>query len=60
MKNKTFLKQIRKKIEHDWGKKCKEFCFGCSVCWAHQTLETLESMYEDDYWDEDKPTKLKK
>ena len=58
---KKLLKQIRKKIEHDWGKKCKDFCFGCSVCWAHQTLENLESMYDDeDNWDIEKPVRKNK
>ena len=57
--SRNIISLLRKEILSSWGKKCKEFCFGCSVCWAHQTLETLESMY-DDKWNMEKPTKLKK
>ena len=44
---KKLVKQIRKKVEYDWGKKCKDFGFGCCVCWAHRVLEDLEEMAEN-------------
>lgn len=55
---KKLIKQIRKKIEKNFGKKCKDYCFGCSVCAAHRVLEDLESMYNDDWNTE--PVKKKK
>ena len=57
----NIISLLRKEILSSWGKKCKDFCFGCPVCWAHQTLENLESMYEDeDIWDMKKPVRKNK
>ena len=46
---KKLIEQVRKIVEKDWGKKCKDFCFGCATCWAHQTLENIENMYKEDW-----------
>lgn len=54
----SLLSLLRKEILSSWGKKCKEFYFGCSICWAHQTLENFESMCDDDWNIE--PVKKKK
>ena len=40
------LKQLRAQLIKDWGKKCKDYCFGCAVFAVHRNLEELESVYE--------------
>lgn len=40
------MKNLRKKIEKDWGKKCKEFVATCSVCEIHRALEVIEALYD--------------
>jgi len=43
-------KKFRKQIEKDWGKKCKDFNFGCIVCQAHRIVDDLEEL--GDYLDD--------
>jgi hypothetical protein len=39
------IQTFRKKIEKDWGKKCKYFCWTCVVCQTHFALDILEDNY---------------
>ena len=49
--SRKIISLLKKEILSSWGKKCKDFCFDCSVCRAHQTLENLESMFDLYYSD---------
>jgi len=35
-------KDLKKKVRNDYGKRCPDFCFGCSVCEAYLALSFLE------------------
>ena len=35
---------FRKNIEKEFGKKCKDFDFGCVVCNAHKVVNGLEEI----------------
>jgi len=37
-------KKFRKTIIKDWGKKCKDFDFGCVVCQSHRIIDDLENL----------------
>ena len=39
------LNQLKKQLLKDFGKKCKEYCFGCAVCGVWRAYEELESAY---------------
>lgn len=43
---KKALKEVRKYIIKNVGKKCKDRCRSCFVCIAHEALETLEEIDE--------------
>ncbi len=45
--DKQFLLRLRKKIEKDWGKECKEFETLCCVCQIWRAYEVIESLYKD-------------
>ena len=40
------LKQLRKQIERDWGKRCGTFAIDCAVCQVHLGLTILEQKYK--------------
>jgi hypothetical protein len=42
---------LERKIRKDFGKPCKDFCYGCSVCDAYMMLSILESMIDLECWD---------
>lgn len=54
---KKILKDLRKHIRKDFGKKCPDFHWGCTVCSVHMALEILEDMYLSDIRDVVKPPK---
>ena len=37
---------LRKKVEKDFGKKCKDLSLGCLVCQAGLAMDILEDLYE--------------
>ena len=39
------MKELKKKLIKDWGKKCKNFSALCAVCLVWRAFETLESLY---------------
>lgn len=39
------MKRLKKKLEKDFGKKCKEFNALCPVCLAWKAYELLASLY---------------
>jgi len=41
------MKTLKKKIEKDWGKKCKDFSPLCVVCLIWRAFETIELLYEE-------------
>ena len=41
------LNQLRKNIEKNYGKKCKDFELFCLVCIVHRTLEDMERIIEE-------------
>ena len=43
-KYQKLVKIFRKQAEKDWGKKCKDFDFGCIVCRAHRLIDDLENL----------------
>ena len=40
----NLAKNFRKEIVRHWGKKCKDFNFGCIVCQSHRILDDLEEL----------------
>lgn len=40
------IKDLRKEIEKNWGKKCKSFAIDCCVCQVHLALDILEQKYD--------------
>jgi len=36
--------KFRKAVIKDFGKKCKDFNFGCVVCQAHRIVDDLEEL----------------
>ena len=44
---KKILNQLRKNIEKNYGKKCKDFELFCSVCIAYRVLEDMEQVMEN-------------
>lgn len=51
--NVRFRETLSLKIYQDFGSRCKEFNFSCSVCQAHHALD----IFKDLYWDDsEKPT----
>ena len=55
------LKEFKKYITKNWGKRCKEYVFGCYVCMAWRCYDDLESLIflSEDYEEEQK-SKIKK
>jgi hypothetical protein len=45
MTDKELLKELRKRIQKGFGKKCKEFQWGCCVCDVYLALEILEDSF---------------
>ena len=43
-KYKDIAKKLRKQVEKDFGKKCKDFDFGCIVCQSHRVFDNLEEL----------------
>jgi len=44
---KPALKSLRVAVESGYGKKCKEYVFGCFVCLAHRNLEDMEELIDN-------------
>ena len=40
------MKNLRKKIERDFGKECKDYKSFCACCIAHRALRDLENLYD--------------
>lgn len=40
----SLAKKFRKEVDKHWGKKCKDFSFGCIICQSHRTLDDLEEL----------------
>ena len=40
------LKDLEKIIKKEFGKKCDCWAFGCSVCGAYQSLDTLKELFD--------------
>lgn len=58
---KKYIKELRKIITKDYGKKCKDFCFDCIVCRVHRVLDDLQSIADfNDILDGKKKDKHKK
>lgn len=41
------IKQLEKFIEKYFGKRCKEYCFGCCVCSAWRVFDDIKDIIED-------------
>lgn len=48
-KNPKWLDELRYRIEKGFGRKCKEFSYGCSVCGVWLAYEILVDMYGWEY-----------
>ena len=46
--NKKDILKLRKIVEKDWGKECKDFSIGCVVCQMHLALKIIEHSYDID------------
>ena len=44
-------KELKKKIEKDFGKKCKDFYLGCCRCNAYLMLQLLKDIVELEEFD---------
>ena len=42
---KYWLKQTKDKLMKDFGKPCKQFCYGCPVCMVWLAYSILENSY---------------
>ena len=40
------IKQLKKTIEKDWGKKCKDFSCTCVICQAWLAYAIFEDLYD--------------
>lgn len=43
--DKEFFEQLKKQIEKDFGKRCKDFSDGCPICDVHQAYEKLKELF---------------
>ena len=41
------IKELRRRIDYDFGPKCGDFSYTCMVCQTYRALETLEETYAD-------------
>ncbi len=50
-KYKDLAKEFRKEFIEHFGKKCKDFDFGCMVCQSHRIIDDLENLSDcmDDF-----------
>ena len=48
MKTDKLLKELRKQVEKDFGKRCKDFSPLCPTCVAYESLEDLEYLFDYD------------
>ena len=39
------IKQLKKQLLKDWGKRCEDYFFGCAICSVWRAYEELESAY---------------
>ena len=48
MKQDELLKELKKQLEYDWGKPCKDYADGCGVCriwFAYKILHQSYGLY---------------
>jgi len=43
-KYRNLAKKFKKAVIKDFGKKCKDFNFGCVACQAHRIVDDLEEL----------------
>ena len=45
MKTEDLIKELEKRYKKDFGKRCKDFCYGCFICGGWLALDILKDLY---------------
>jgi len=60
MKTGVDLKQFKKWVAKDWGKRCGDYAFGCYVCAAWRVFDDLKALIDiSEGYDKESKTKKK-